>query len=286
MKKCFLLVLVFIVSINTAISRELKITSHPFPPWQFEAADGSVQGINVDVLKKIAQKLSIDISFDNQVWARAWITTKGGGGDALISVSRKEPREPFVWFPPLGTDLWLSRYVFFTNKQNLRKFSGTYQDIIDNNLSVCIVNGYSYHKSFWHAFPYKKPLFIDEKGLESIDTTKYIPDRRDYNPLIFSTTEPELCFNLLSKNRIDVLISDESIGLYTIKQLVDGKKFMLKAGDIVSYPATLFAKGYPIAFAKNSNYPQIEQVGKKIWQELLAMQASGEYQTIVDRWLK
>jgi len=90
------------------IKQALKIVSHPFPSWQFQNSGSPVQGINIDVLNLIAMNLGVPIHFVNQPWARAWITIKRGGRDALISVSRKVPKEPFIFLsiPKHNIAIW------------------------------------------------------------------------------------------------------------------------------------------------------------------------------------
>ncbi|NQZ32878.1 MAG: transporter substrate-binding domain-containing protein [Oceanospirillaceae bacterium] len=278
-KSTWRVIFLCLFALPTVSARELIIISDPFPPWQFEAADGSIKGINIDILNRIAKKLDVKLVYKHQPWTRAWLSIKRGTGDAVISASRKKSREPYLRFPKLGTDLWVSRYVFFTHEQRKLEIDGSYKAVLDNQQSVCIVNGFSYHQSFWQAFPY-----ANIKQGEKL--SQYTPDRRDYHPLIVSASESKVCFKLLLKNRVDVVIADLSIGLTEIKKLKNNSESEKMASGLTHYDKVLFSKGYPLSFVKNSNYPQLEVLGERFWAELLAMQASGEYQVIVDRWLK
>ena len=273
-------VAVFITSImviQASFGRELVILTDPFPPWQFAAADGAVQGINIDLLQLIAKNLQIKIRFKHQPWTRAWVSVKRAEADIVLSASRKKSRERYLLYPELGNDLRLSRYVFFYNTHNQPSGMDSYQDIIDNNLAVCIVNGYSYQQSFWQAFPYTDNV--------AAQYNKYTPDRRDYNQLLTPAKDPAMCVKLLAKQRVDLVISDQTIGQYEAKKLKLNVDLQFQPGDIVSHDTTLFAKGYPISVVKKSSYPDIENVAKQLWQELIVIKNSGAYQKIMDSWL-
>jgi len=48
----------------------------------------------------------------------------------------------------------------------------------------------------------------------------------------------------------------------------------------------LFSKGYSIAFVKGANQSNTARLSEEIWSQLRIIHASGEYQKIVERWIK
>ena len=48
----------------------------------------------------------------------------------------------------------------------------------------------------------------------------------------------------------------------------------------------LFSKGYPMPFAKKSDYPGLKKIADDFERELARMKKSGEYDKILLRWLK
>jgi len=115
--------------------------------------------------------------------------------------------------------------------------------------------------------------------------TQYVPDRRDYHPRLVPVSEPDICFRVLAKGRLDVAISDLSVGLSQIKKLKYNRDTTVRESTITFLNTTLFSKGYPLAF-KKSDYPEFKVLSDRFWTALLAMQASGMYQNIVDLWRK
>ena len=249
-----------------ASPQELTIASHPFPPWQFyNNRSQQVDGINVEIVEHIFNEMNIKVNFINQPWAMAWKTIKEGKAEAIMSASRKPTREPYLWYPK--EDLWISEYVFFyLRSDNSAGLIGSYAEMAKINATIGIVTGYSYHPGFWVAFPY-------EDG-----ETQYTPDKRNYHRQLYQVPTPNVLFNLLSSNRLDAAINDKSIGLYSINRLGLQDK-------IVHFDKVLFTKGYPMPFAKNSNYPDLKRVAAQFESELKAIKQNGVYQEIVSRWI-
>lgn len=255
-------------SMAGASEKELTVLSHPFAPWQFfNDETGRVEGINIDIAKHIFQKMNIPVKFKQYPWAKAWDTVKKGKADAVLSASRKKPREPYLYYPK--EDMWTSEYVFFVRKDKKKKtdIAGNYAEIKKDGGIVGIVSGYSYNKNFWAAFPYRD------------GSTEYNPDRRDYHPQIRSVATPDINLKKLARNRISFFINDKSIGLYMIKTLKMRK-------STTHYDAVLFSKGYPMPFAKKSDYPGLEKIAEQFEQELVRLKKDGTYTQIVDKWLK
>ena len=247
--------------------KELLVLSHPFMPWQFyDETAKQVDGINIEIATRIFQKMGIPVKFKEMPWARAWYTIEKGKADAILSASRKEAREPYLQYPQ--EDMWVSEYVFFVRTDRKRSgIAGSYADIAKMGNTIGIVDGYSYHKSFWAAFPYKDRA------------TAYDPDARNYHAKIQAAEEPAINFRKLAGGRIDVFINDKSIGLYMIKELGLQDR-------ITHYETVLFSKGYPLAFAKKSAYPNLKNIADRYEQELIQLKEDGTYAEIVDKWIK
>lgn len=244
----------------------LLFIGHGHPPWHFESEKGELVGINVDITKIICQRLNIPCKLRFMPFARSWETIKSGKADAIMSASRKEVRIPYLYYPK--EDIRISQFVFFVHKEEkIDSFTGTYEEIKNNKKRIGIQIGASYDKEFWRQFPYKD------------GTSSYNTNKRDYNSLISPVPHPIQNFKKLSMKRVDVFPFDRDVGLYQLKEL--------KLQNIIShYPQVLFSKGYPISFAKKSDYPNIKEVGERFEQELILLKQSGEYQKIVNHWLQ
>lgn len=239
-----LLLCVFVVALS-ADERKLIVVGEDWPPVEF-VKDGNVVGMDVDIAKIIFDKLNIPVEFKIYPWKRAWKMVEEGQADAVFSLSRKEKREPFVYYPT--EDMWVSEYVFFVKTENKKANFSSYDDA--KGLKVGIIAGNSYHDSFFGA------------NL----TTEEAPDL-------------ETNIKKLAAGRVDLVICDKTTGLYTAKLLGLQSK-------VTPYDFIAFSKGYPVAFTKKSTYPNIKEIGDKFEAELKKMKESGEYQKIVDKWLK
>lgn len=235
---------------------KLVIVGESWPPFEFEEND-KVVGIDADIAQHIFKKMNIPVEMRVMPWARAWAMIEKGEADAAFSTSRKDTREPYVYYPK--EDMWTSEFVFFTRRdQKLPQLHG-YDDAKAKNLRIGIVRGQSYNDAFWKAFP------RDAEG--------------KFHPQLQAARDAEVNFHKLARGRIDLYIIDKTVGLYTLAK-------MKLQDDIVYYEAPLFAKGYPMPFAKKSTYPNLATIASRFEQELIALKTSGEYQQIRDKWLK
>ncbi len=207
--------------------------------------EGEVGGIDVDIATSIFKKMGIDFEIKMLDWDKAWSMIEKGEAEACFTTSRKKKREPFLFYPE--EDMWVSEYVFFVrNDKKGNKISG-YSDA--KNMTIGVIKGYSYNQAFWDA---------KLKTVEFADVNE--------------------CFKGLAEGKVDLMPMDKIVGNYTLKLL--GLQ-----GAISSHGFTLFSKGYPMPFAKKSDYPGIEKIAQDFDHQLKALKESGEYDKILERWI-
>ncbi len=207
---------------------------------------GQVVGIDVDIVDSIMKKLGLEYEIKILQWTDAWGMIESGEADAVLSTSRKAKREPFLWYPQ--ENMWVSEYVFFGRADKMGQADGTYAGATGKKVGA--VKGYTYNQAYWDAK-------FDRVDAKSQDES----------------------FAMLDRGEVDLVICDRTIGLYTMVLYPTKNK-------IVPYDEVLFSKGYPMPFAKKSDYPNIQQVAKDFERELKAMKASGQYDQILLKWLK
>ncbi len=201
-------------------------------------------GINVDIAKTIFKKMRVPIVINIMPWKRAWSFIEGGLADAVFSTSHKIDREPYLIYPT--EEMWTANYVFFVKKANKKPNFTGYADA--KNLTVGITRGNSYNEDFFKA-----------------------------NLLLEASTDLETNIRKLAGGRIDLVPIDKEVGLATLKKLN-------LQNDITYYDVILFSKKYYMPFAKNSTYPNIQQIAEQFEQELIKLKASGEYDKIRSKW--
>ncbi|MEH6404086.1 MAG: transporter substrate-binding domain-containing protein [Sneathiella sp.] len=239
-----------------AAGQKILVVGESFPPFEYKNDKGEVIGIDVDISRMIFKKLGVDVEYKINPWARTWSMIEEGKADAVFTTSRKDKRKPFLYYPT--EDMWKSEFVFFVKKGASITDDG-YASAAGKSIGV--VRGNSYHDSFWAAFPHS-----------DAEKTKLHANLKESKDLASN-------FRKLAAGRIDIVIADRTVGLATAKEegLLD---------KVSAQSSVLFGKGYPMPFAKKSSYAGIEELSQKFEKELAALKASGEYQKIMDKWLK
>lgn len=226
--------------------RAIKVTGEEWPPFEF-MQDGKAVGIDVDVATEVFKRLGLTVEFDFLNWKRAWSYVEEGQVEAVVSTSRKDERKPFLIYPQ--EDMWTSSYVFFVNKDKKAPALGGYEDVKAKGLTVGTIRGNSYNEDFWAA------------GLKTEEAT-----------------DLETSLKKLAGGRIDLVIADKTVGLYTAKML--GIR-----NQIAVYDTVLFSKGYPMPFASKSDYPGLADIAARYEAELKKLKADGTYDKIFAKWL-
>lgn len=262
-----LLPFLFVIFVDSSLARPLVVVGEEFAPFEF-IQDDEVVGIDIDIVKHIFSKMGITPEFKILPWTRAWMDVERGDADAVLTTSRKPSREPHVWYPK--ENMWVSEFVFFYNvNKKLPNFTG-YQSAKNNKLKIGVVRGNSYHSSFWEAFPYTDG---------STEFKGDLNNEKKLNEQLSNITTFKQNIRKLGANRIGLVIADKTYGTYTAK--LEGL-----SKQISYYGKVLYSKGYPMPFVKHSDYPDIENVAKEFEEKLIQMKSNGEYQKIMDHWLK
>jgi polar amino acid transport system substrate-binding protein len=239
-----------------AADRKLLIVGEAWAPFEFEE-NGNVVGIDVDIARHILTKMGIDFEMRILPWSRAWSMVENGQADAVFSTSRKDDRQPYLWYPK--EDMWTSEYVFFVRRDRKQPHFVGYTDVQAQQLQVGVVRDNTYNDAFWKAFP------------RSADGKLHA--------LLQPARNAEINFKKLARGRIDLYILDKTIGLYTLAQ-------MQLQQELDYYDTALFSKGYPMPFVRKSDYPNLQNIAAQFEQELIALKASDTYQQIREKWFK
>ena len=248
MKKLILIAITLIIGFSSIAhaERPFVVVAEDWAPFEFKAKDGTIQGIDVDIANNIFAKLGITPKYMVLPWDTAWKMAEEGRSDAIFSTSRKEVRKPVLYYPK--ENMWTGEFVFFVNKKNKKASFTSYADA--KGLSVAVVKGNSYSDEFMNA------------GLKLVEV---------------KTLKKQL--RRLASGKVDLAMMEKKVGLYT-------SKLLNMQSTIDYYDHVFYSKGYPMPFAKKSTYPGIKEISEKFEAELVKMKASGEYQTITDKWTK
>lgn len=241
--------------------RPLLFVCEEWRPFEY-VEDGSVRGLDADVVDAVMTRLRIPYQIRCYPWARAWMMVTNGKADAVLSVSYNAEREELLYytdeqraFAAAGTlppdYLWLSEYVFFAKKNRLGSLAfESCEHLVRDGLRVGLNKGYTYAPGF--------PV----PGLQTV-----------------TVSDTRAGFMALVEDRIDLYPMDRTVGAAELRALG-------LADSLVALPKPLFTKPYLAPFVRRSDYPGLEAVMVAFNRELRALRASGEYERLRERYLQ
>ena len=255
MRKIALITMFLALVLGSVAAEKILIVGEPYAPYEFKK-DGKVQGIDVDIIANIMEKLGVEYEIKIFPWLRAEKMVKVGQADFVLTTSMKEKRKAFLNYPTVP--MWKSEYVYLSKVGGVTGLT-SYKDAIDKNLTVAVVKGNSYNPSFWAAYPNR--------------------DEKKVHKLLREGVNNEVNLKKIAAGGVDVTVIDQTVGLYTAK--LQGVRDKVQ---VASTP--LFSKPYYMPVSKKAPHPQAAEIHAKFHEELAKMKENGELQKIFDKWLK
>lgn len=128
-------------------SGTLNYAVFPAPPFMIlDDADGKeiFSGVDVDIVREIAQRMKLDVRFVSCPWARCLSMLKDGQADLLSSAYRKPDRELFLNY--FSKPYLASLPIAFYFKKNKNFTIEKYEDLY--NYSIGVLGDASYFERF------------------------------------------------------------------------------------------------------------------------------------------
>jgi polar amino acid transport system substrate-binding protein len=101
--------IVMITSVATAPAQALEVRvdiraiTEEWAPYNYQAVDGSVQGLSTDLLRELCTQARLTCSFEIMPWARAMRLAQTEPGTLLFTTARTPERETqFRWIGPIA----------------------------------------------------------------------------------------------------------------------------------------------------------------------------------------
>jgi polar amino acid transport system substrate-binding protein len=153
---CFLL-------FNKAFAETIKIAieDYNYPPRYFSSVNGELKGIEIDLMDRLAKKLSLQATFLKCPWNRCLIMMRQGSVDVMPYLLKTADREEYMLYvdPPYQIH---SEKCFFVKKGNA-KLIQKYEDLY--SLNVGVQKGAAYFSPFDSDEAIPKMTVIEEKLL-------------------------------------------------------------------------------------------------------------------------
>lgn len=126
----------------TAAAGEVTFVFENTPPYEF-MENGTLKGIDADMIKAVCAKLGLTPKFEETPWKRGMTEVKEGKVDAIFSLYRNDEREGFLYFPEKG--LSVEKNILVSKKGGDVKVAKM-DDL--NGKTVGVISEYSYGDAF------------------------------------------------------------------------------------------------------------------------------------------
>lgn len=225
---------------------KIKFFTEQYAPVSFTNIDnGEVDGMAVEIVRKIAADVGDLADIEIMPWARAYRLATEEDGSAVFTTIRTEEREGnFKWVGPI----LLSSDGFYALKDS--GLSIKYSEELFGVRKIAVPRGWYTHEE-----------------LMEIGFPNLIPVR-----------EPIMMFRLLLRKRVELIVTD-NISFYTRGNMV-GTQDVLNYNDVKVVFPYKDSYGY-IAFNKNTD----DSIIKRWQDSLDKMKSSGEFGQIYEKWL-
>lgn len=157
----------------------------PSPPFQWQAEDGSLKGLDIDMAKAVLHHAGYKIEFKKMEWNQLLNNgLRNGDVDIALGSTKTTNRGKFVNFSIIPYAPWNN--VMLINEISLKKFSQIKQlsDILNKNITLAVARSTIYSKDY-------------EQLLDSPEFRKH---------LVFVAKE-EHTFDLLLSHKVDAILS-------------------------------------------------------------------------------
>lgn len=160
---------------------QLTMGFDPWEPYHFEAVDGVVRGIDVEIVAMLATHQNCNLTFVKDQWTNLLVMLREGRIDVLAGATAVPERESYAWFSRPYRSEQFELFVSF----NAELEHDSFQELLASDMRVGLTEGYIYG--------------------EEINTAQQVTDYQEqfiYAPIA------EVNFTNLADNRIDGFLED------------------------------------------------------------------------------
>lgn len=186
----FAFLAIFEVSEVFAQTKTILIATLEYPPFIYSDG-GQVKGPIVDKVKKVFDRLGIDVKIQILPIARGLLMVKNGEVDAYFSLKKTAEREQYLLFT--NTQLVKQPFVFFVKNNSKILWNGNIDEL--KKYKIGVVSKTSYGIIF--------DEYVKNKNFSNIDEAQSF----------------ELNIKKLIAGRVDMVINSYDVGRYLLKKL-------------------------------------------------------------------
>ena len=150
-KNLKIIYLIFLASVASPSFSDdvMTVGWEPYPPFQWQAEDGSLKGLDIDMAKAVLTHAGYKIEFKKMTWNQ--LLNKGlrnGDIDIALGSTRTTNREKFAHFSTIPYVPWNN--VMLIHKLSQKKFSNIKKlsDILDQNITIGVTRSTIYSSDY------------------------------------------------------------------------------------------------------------------------------------------
>ena len=228
----------------------LTVGWDPWEPYRYEAVDGEVAGMDVDLVRLIAKGADCTVRFKRGNWRDLLVALKAGQVDVLMAATATEERKAFARFSePYRNEV----FALMTRSENREAHTGrTVGALARAGLTIGVTDGYFYGDPI-------HDLMADPE-LES---------------RFLLAAVPELNFRRLLDSQVDVVLGDPYVATAVLRR--NGR-----TADVARLPDDVRAG--PVSFMYSKFSVPTDEVAR-MDRALTAAKADGSIEAILARYL-
>jgi polar amino acid transport system substrate-binding protein len=221
----------------------------PWEPYHYEDIDGTVRGMEVDLVQTIAAGAGCRIELQRGQWGQLLRGLMAGDIDVLGGATATAEREDFAHFSSPYRE---ESFRLFVRSGELSTYAGdTLEDVLANGMRLGITQGYVYS-----------------------DEVSGLQDNPDYANLFIESPEAGFSFVALNENAVDGVLEDA----YVAAAILRRRGWQ---DDIQQHPLDLGSNAVSLMFSRAS---VDEEVVTRFNRSLAALKSNGELDRIIARY--
>lgn len=143
---------------SAVVAQNIIIANTHWPPWRMLQKDGTLSGIEIDILQQLSASLQLNLISKGCGWNRCLKYMEVGESDIMSGLYKTTEREQYMAFiePPYR----ISHGTCFYQNKNSKKIINSYQDL--QKIIVGVVKKVSYFDQFDHDYTINKYISIHD----------------------------------------------------------------------------------------------------------------------------
>ena len=121
---------------------KLRVGWDPWEPYQYQDADGSMRGLDVEIIRRIADDAGCEVEFVRGNWGELLGQLRGGEVHVLMAATPTEERRAFAHFsPPYRSE----SFALYTRAGDAGDFAGAgLAELVAQDKRIAVTDGYYY----------------------------------------------------------------------------------------------------------------------------------------------